>query len=147
MFFRVLPLAILTFLSLVSDVRADAPIVSVRVPAGLITGFPGTSVASNGNLYVTVPEVRATNVNSSQYMTYEPRDFHLLVHDQVYYPVVRPGLGSLDLSNSGTVRPNGTLVVTVTFEVPPGVTNADFEFIPHWVDNNGGSVNFCCLYL
>ena len=147
MLFRVASLGILTFLTLAPAARADAPIVNVRIPAGLTAGFPGTSVAANGNLYVTVPEVRATNANSSQYMPYEPRDFHLLVHDHVYYPVVRPGLSSLDLSNGGTVRPNGTLVVTVTFEVPPGVTNADFEFIPHWVDNNGGSVNFCCLYL
>src|SRR5581483_11134981 len=125
MYARVASLLLLIVLSAASGVSADTPVVDVRIPVGLASGFPNTSVAANGNLYVTVPDLRATNPNSSQYMSYEPQDFHLLVRDRVYYPVVRPGLASLDLSNGGNLRPKATLVVTVTFEVPAGVTKAD----------------------
>jgi hypothetical protein len=136
----------LVLLALGAPAHADAPLVAVRVPQGLTAGFPSTQVAADGDLYVTVPWVRALNPNSTDYASYDVRDFHLLAKERTYYPVVRPGLESLDLSNGGIVRPLGTLVVTVTFKVPPSVATADFEFIPHWFDNGGGSVAFGCYF-
>jgi len=35
----------------------------------------------------------------------------------------------------------------VTFLVPDAVTTAKFEFVPHWFDDAGGMVDFCCFYL
>jgi hypothetical protein len=125
---------------------ADSPSVRVRVPVGLSSGFSTTSPAPDGNIYVTVETVRAVNPSSVNYGPYEPRDFHLLADGRTYYPVTRPGLAALDLSTAGTVRPRGSLLATVTFEVPATVTTADFEFIPPWFDDNGASVAFCCLY-
>jgi hypothetical protein len=136
----------LALLVLGAPARADAPLVKVRIPQGLTAGFPSTQVAADGDLYVTVPWVRAFNPNSTDFAAFDVRDFHLLAKERTYYPVARPGLESIDLSNGGMVRPLGTLVVTVTFKVPPNVATADFEFIPRWFDNGGGSVAFCCYF-
>jgi acetamidase/formamidase len=126
--------------------RADQPFVQVRVPVGLSSGFVTTAPAPNGNLYVTIDSVRAVNPSAYNYGTYDVRDFHLVAGDRTYYPVTRPGLAAIDLSSGGTVRPKGSLLTTVTFQVPPTVTIADFEFVPHWFDDNGASVAFCCYY-
>ena len=126
--------------------RADAPLVQVRVPQGLTADFPTTQLASDGTLFVTVGSVRAVNPNSHDYAPYEPRQFHLIAGGHTYYPVVRPGLGALDLSTGGVVPPKGSLLVTVTFDVPIGTRVGYFEFIPHWFDDSGASVAFCCLY-
>jgi hypothetical protein len=125
---------------------ADEPFVQIRIPLGLTTDFTFARRAADGNLYVTVPSLRAHNPNANDFGPYDPSEFHLVVGDRTYLPVVRPGLGAIDLANAGIVPPNGTLVVTVTFEVPPATTVADLEFVPHWFDNNGASVAFCCLY-
>ena len=126
--------------------RADEPFVQVRVPVGMSSGFVTTAPAANGNLYVTIDSVRAINPSSFNFGPYDVRDFHLLADGRTYYPVTRPGLAALDLSNGGTVRPKSALIATVTFEVPPTVKTADFEFIPHWFDDNGASVAYCCFY-
>jgi hypothetical protein len=130
----------------VAPACADPALVQVRIPQGLTADFPSTQPAADGNLYVTVPSLRAFNPNSHDYGPYDPHDFHLIANGQTYYPVVRPGLAALDLSTPGTVPPKGSLLVTVSFEVPPGTKSAYFEFLPHWFDDNGASVAFCCLY-
>ncbi|MBV9103265.1 MAG: hypothetical protein JO060_06715, partial [Candidatus Eremiobacteraeota bacterium] len=122
---------------------AEAPIVQVRIPQGLTTDFVGTQAGPNGSLYVTIPSIRAFNPNSHDYGPYEPDEFHLIVDGHTFYPVVRPGLGAIDLSTPGIVPPKGSLLVTVTFKVPAGTKVAEFEFVPHWFDDNGGSVAFC----
>ncbi len=125
----------------------QAPFVQVHIPSSMRAGFVTTEPTSDGMFYVTIASAAATNTSSSDFGWYEPRDFHLLVGDKVYYPVVRPNLGAIDLSWSGSVPPLGTVVATVTFKVPRSVTTADFEFIPkNWFNSWGGSQVFCCLY-
>jgi hypothetical protein len=127
--------------------KADAPQVQVRIPLDLRAGFATSAPAPDGMTYVTIDTVLAVNPSSTDFGPFEPHDFHLIAGDRVYYPVVRPGLGAIDLSWPGIVPPRGTLRVTVTFKVREDVTSADFEFIPrHWFADDGSSVAFCCLY-
>ena len=120
--------------------------VRVAVPLGMTAGFPSTTQATNGTVYVTVGSVSARNPSGTDVQFYDARDFRLLVDERVYTPVVRPGLGGLDFSGSGMLRPNESLTVTVTFEVPAGTTSASLGFLPHWFDDHGASVVFCCYY-
>lgn len=124
-----------------------APFVQVHIPSEMRAGFVTTEPAPDGMFYVTVANAAATNTSNTDFGWYEPRDFHLLADGNVYYPVVRPHLGAIDLSSSGSVPPLGTVVATVTFKVPKSVKVADFEFIPKsWFNSWGGTQVFCCLY-
>jgi hypothetical protein len=125
----------------------DAPFVQVHIPADMRAGFVTTAPTPDGMYYVTIANAAATNSSNTDFGWYEPSDFHLLADGNVYYPVVRPNLGAIDLSSSGSVPPLGTVVATVTFKVPRTVRVADFEFIPkNWFNSWGGSQVFCCLY-
>ncbi len=126
---------------------ADAPFVQVHIPADMRAGFVTTAATPDGMYYVTIANAAATNTSNTDFGWYEPSDFHLLADGNVYYPVVRPNLGAIDLSSAGSVPPLGTVVATVTFKVPRTVKVADFEFIPkNWFNSWGGSQVFCCLY-
>jgi hypothetical protein len=110
-------------------------------------GFVTTAPTADGMYYVTIADAAAINTSNTDFGWYEPSDFHLLADGKVYYPVVRPNLGAVDLSWTGSVPPLGTVVATVTFKVPRTVASADFEFIPkNWFNSWGGSQVFCCLY-
>ena len=126
--------------------RIESPPVRVAIPLGLTAGFSSTTRATNGTVYVTIDTVSVRNPSGVAVQFYEASDFRLLVDEREYPPVVRPGLRALDFSGSGSVRPNEPLRVTLTFEVPSGTSNAELEFLPHWFDDNGGRVAFCCYY-
>jgi hypothetical protein len=137
-----------SLVTLAAPAMAQATQVQVHVPVGLHAGFTGSEPSPRGMTFVTIESVLATNPSSTDLGPFEPRDFHLIAEGRTYYPVVRPGLGALDLSWSGIVPPRGTLQVTLTFEVPTSVTVGDLEFVPHhWSADDGSSVAFCCLYL
>jgi hypothetical protein len=131
----------------IGPAAAPAP-VTVHIPLGLRSDFATTSPGVHaGTVFVTIGSIVAVNPSSTDFEFYEPHDFHLIALDRTYYPVVRPGLASLDISTSGMVAPLGSLRVTATFEVPLSTRDADLEFIPaHWFDDHGGSVAFCCYY-
>jgi hypothetical protein len=124
-----------------------APFVQVHSPVDMRAGFVTTAPSADGMYYVTIADAAAINTSNTDFGWYEPSDFHLLADGKVYYPVVRPNLGAVDLSSTGSVPPLGTVVATVTFKVPRTVASADFEFIPkNWFNSWGGSQVFCCLY-
>ena len=125
--------------------QSAAP-VRVAIPLGMTSGFAGTSQATNGTIYVTISTVSAPNPSGVDVQFYDASEFHLIVDERAYPAIVRPGLGGLDFSGSGMVRPNESLTVTLSFEVPAGTTSAKLEFLPHWFDDHGGSVVFCCYY-
>ena len=118
----------------------------VFVPEGLITGKPFTTAGSDGFKYVTVPAVIAPDPSREEAQPYAAHDFHLLVGDDTYYPVARPGLSSIDFTTSSIVAPYQVINVTVSFRVPGDVDEASFEFIPHWRADDGTTVNYCCAF-
>jgi hypothetical protein len=125
----------------------EAPFVQVHIPADMRAGFVTTAPAGDGTYYVTISDAAATNPSSTNFGWYSPSDFHLLADGNIYYPVVRPKLGAIGLSWTGSVPPLGTVVATVTFKVPKSVKVGDFEFIPkNWFNSWGGTQVFCCLY-
>jgi len=127
---------------------AQTPSVRVAIPLGVATSDIGTSDAKDADhVYVTLDTVHIVNPSHHAAQAYEPKDFHLLAGGHTYLPSVRPGLGSLDLSVPGIVAPGDSTSVTVSFLVPSGITNARFEFTPHWIDDAGDTVDWCCYYL
>jgi len=96
--------------------------------------------------YVTVQNVLLINPSRLFAQSYTPHDFHLLVDEKVYYPSVRPGLDALDVSEPNILGPNQSVRTDVSFLVPNSVTEAKFEFTPHWQSDAGYSVDYCCLY-
>ncbi|HTV75037.1 MAG TPA: hypothetical protein VME66_15190 [Candidatus Acidoferrales bacterium] len=124
---------------------ADQPApVRVLLPKNFITRTPYTTPATGGLKYVTIPNVIARNPSQFNSQSYSAHDFHLLVDDTTYYPVARPGLGSVDFTTSSIVAPREATNVTVSFLIPDNVETASFEFIPHWLADDGATVNFCC---
>jgi hypothetical protein len=127
---------------------ADSTPVRVYVPLGLQTSDVSTSDSQKtGFKYVTIDSVQVVNPSRHNAQSYEPEQFHLLADDKTYVPSVRPGLGSLDLQEGAALSPGGTMQVTVSFLVPDSVKSAKFEFTPHWTNDAGATVDWCCLYL
>jgi hypothetical protein len=126
---------------------ADTTPVRVFLPFGLGTSDISTTSAKDpDHKYVTIDSVRAQNPSRHGANSYEVKDFHLLVGDKQYLPVVRPGLAALDLGQAGIVGPGEETSVTVTFLVPAGTTIAKFEFTPHWLGDSGFTADWCCYY-
>jgi hypothetical protein len=127
---------------------ADTVPVHVAIPFGLTTSDIDTSSGPDAaHKYVTIDSVRVVNPSHRDANGYEPKQFHLLVADARYLPVVRPGLGALDLSEPAVLGPGQATQVTVTFLVPAATTAAKFEFTPHWQNDDGATVDWCCYYL
>jgi hypothetical protein len=128
-------------------VWADTTPVRVAVPIGLTTSDISTASAKDSRFeYVTIGGVAAKNPSRHEANGFEVADFHLIVGDKQYLPVVRPGLGSLDLHLPGVLGPGEATSVTVSFLVPAGTTAAKFEFTPHWMSDSGITVDWCCYY-
>jgi hypothetical protein len=128
-------------------VSADTTPVRVAIPFGLETSDISTTSAKDpGHKYVTIDGVRVVNPSRHAANGYEVKDFHLLVGERRYLPVVRPGLASLDLHLPGNVGPGQATDVTVSFLVPADTETAKFEFTPHWSSDSGASVDWCCYY-
>jgi hypothetical protein len=129
----------------------DLQPVLVYVPEGLATGSPWTQKADDTTKYVTIEPVRALNPSATQYQMYSYKDFHLIAYDQrhrqlTFYPVVRPTWKSLDFHWTAMALPRENISVTVTFQVPNYVNEANLEFTPSWQDDRGGTTDYCCLY-
>ncbi|HMD02293.1 MAG TPA: hypothetical protein VKG44_04940 [Candidatus Baltobacteraceae bacterium] len=126
---------------------ADTVPVRVHVPYNIRTGFAITSDAPNEDQkFVTVQSVFVVNPSRYFAQSYKKDDFHLLVGDRVYYPTPRPRENAIDVSRGGILASGGRENVDVSFLVPVGTTDAKFEFTPHWQDDAGFSVDYCCLY-
>jgi len=126
---------------------AEAAPVLVGIPVGLHVSDTTTGPAKTpGKKYVTIEDLELVNPSSAYPQSYETGQFHLLVGDQTYLPAVRPGLGAIDLSNGSILGPGGQTTVTVSFLVPRATTSAKFEFTPHWLDDSGFTVDWCCEY-
>jgi|SRR5271165_2189290 len=125
---------------------ANAGSVRVLIPYNISANLAQTTAANDDMQYVTVPGLRIVNPSRHFAQTYAPHDFHLLVGDTVYYPVVRPGYAALDLNESGILGPSQSELVDVSFLVPNKVSLAKFEFTPHWQNDAGYMVDYCCLY-
>jgi hypothetical protein len=127
---------------------AESTPVRVLVPIGLRTSDVSTSDSQKpGFKYVTIDSVQVLNPSRHNAQAYEPAQFHLLAGDKTYVPSVRPGLGSLDLHEGAALAPGASMLVTVSFLVPDSVETAKFEFTPHWMNDDGATVDWCCLYL
>jgi hypothetical protein len=138
----------LLLIAMVLPALADSPPVRVAIPSGLRTSdISTTDSQKTGFKYVTIDSVQVTNPSNQEAQNYDPKDFHLLVGDTIYLPSVRPGLGALDLRQPGIVGPGGSTRITVSFLVPNDVTAAKFEFTPHWMSDQGFTVDWCCYYL
>ena len=138
----------LVVIATASPVFADSIPVRVYVPIGLQTSDVSTSDSQKtGFKYVTIDSVQVVNPSRHSAQSYEPEQFHLLADGKTYVPSVRPGLGSLDLHEGAALSPGGTMQVTVSFLVPDSVKSAKFEFTPHWMNDAGATVDWCCLYL
>jgi hypothetical protein len=124
---------------------ADTLPVSVAIPVGLHAGST-TEAGPNGQKYVSVEDLQIVNPSSQLAQSYKPSEFHLLIGEKTYLPVVRPGLGAIDLSEGSVLGPREQLRVTVTFLVPGRAAGAKFEFTPHWYDDAGFTVDWCCEY-
>jgi hypothetical protein len=135
--------ALATPLASIADQPTD---VRVLLPQNLRTETPFTTPAGGGFKYVTVPGIVAADPSRYTGQSYAAGEFHLLVDDTVYYPVTRPGLGSIDFTSTDVVAPHEAIHVTVSFLVPDDVETASFEFTPHWQTDDGGTVDFCCGY-
>ncbi len=125
---------------------ANAGPVRVLLPYNVSANLAQTTSANEDMQYVTVPGLRIANPSRLFAQTYKPHDFHLLVGDTVYFPVVRPGYNALDLSEPGILAPSQSTLVDVSFLVPNKVSVAKFEFTPHWQNDAGYMVDYCCLY-
>jgi hypothetical protein len=117
------------------------------MPQGLQAGYPITEQAGAATKFVTIENVRATNPSSKEYQRYDVSEFHLVAFDrrhvmQTYVPVVRPGYASQDFHSASIAIPRETIDVTVTFAVPNDVVEANFEFVPDWMADSGGYVDF-----
>jgi hypothetical protein len=129
----------------------DLQPVRVYVPEGLFTAYPWTQRADDTTKYITLESVRAINPSSTQYQMYSHTDFHLIAYDPrhrqlIFYPIVRPTWKSLDFHWTTMALPRENISVTVTFQVPNYITEANFEFTPGWQAEGGGIVDYCCLY-
>lgn len=141
-----LALAVLTQLS--SPARAETLAVRVAIPSGLGTSGTETSESRTpGFKYVTIENVRLENPSQERPQTYAREQFRILAGDHVYTPVVRPHLDAIDLHEAGLLAPSESTLVTVTFSLPSAETSVKFEFVPHWMSDDGHTVDFCCLYL
>ena len=129
----------------VPSLAAAGP-VRVLLPYNINANLSQTTAASEDMKYVTVPGLLIVNPSRLFAQTFTPHEFHLLVGDSVYYPTVRPGYNALDLSEDGILGPNQSTRVDVTFLVPNKVSLAKFEFTPHWQNDAGYMVDYCCLY-
>jgi hypothetical protein len=128
---------------------APEPLQQVRVwmPQGLRALYPRTERADAVTKFVTIENVRATNPSTKEYQRFGVRDFHLIAFDRhhhaiTYFPVVRPGFASQDFHSNSLALPLETVDVTVTFQVPNEIDEANFEFIPNWMDDAGGYTDF-----
>ena len=129
----------LLFLAAATPGPAGMTPVRVAVPIGIATSDISTTNAKDPlREYVTIEGIRVLNPS---------KDFHLLVGDHVYLPSARPDAGSLDLKTPGVLAPGRAALVTVSFLVPAGIASAKFEFMPHWMDDAGETVDWCCYYL
>jgi hypothetical protein len=127
-------------------ILANAGSVRVLLPYNISGDLAQTTTANEDMQYVTVPGLRIVNPSRLFAQTYKPHDFHLLVGDTVYYPVARPGYNAIDLTEAGILAPNQSQLVDVSFLVPNKVSVAKFEFTPHWQNDAGYMVDYCCLY-
>lgn len=136
------------FLALsVPAVADDAIQVRVQIPLGLSTGFATTSLTRDGEAkYVSIDSVAIFNPSPHFAQAYKVAQFHLLAGDQIYYPVARPGMDALDLSQDGLLGPAEGMRRTVTFKVPLALAKAQFEFTPHWNADAGFTIDYCCDY-
>jgi hypothetical protein len=124
---------------------ADNLPVSVAIPVGLHAGA-ASEAGPAGQKYVSVEDLQIANPSSELAQSYTPAEFHLLIDEKTYLPVVRPGLAAIDLSEGSVLGPREQVRVTVTFLVPARTTSAKFEFTPHWYDDAGFTVDWCCEY-
>jgi hypothetical protein len=135
-------------LAAVSSAGADSlEPVRVALPLGLHADIPETSAGAAGMKYVTLGSLAIVNPSRYSPQGFQPSQFHLLAGDKVYYPAVRSGLEALDLSEGAVLAPGAGIQVTVSFLVPNAVTAAKFEFMPHWMADDGHTVDYCCYYL
>jgi hypothetical protein len=125
---------------------ANTGSVRVLLPYNINADLAQTTAANEDMQYVTVPGLLIVNPSRLFAQTFRPHDFHLLVGETVYYPVVRPGYNAVDLSEAGIVGPSQSQRVDVSFLVPNKVSVAKFEFTPHWQNDAGYMVDYCCLY-
>jgi hypothetical protein len=138
----------LLFLAAATPGPAGMTPVRVAVPIGIATSDISTTNAKDPlREYVTIEGIRVLNPSHHAAQGYDPKDFHLLVGDHVYLPSARPDAGSLDLKTPGVLAPGRAALVTVSFLVPAGIASAKFEFMPHWMDDAGETVDWCCYYL
>jgi len=130
-----------------APVFADTLPIRVVVPAGLHTSNVVTAEApSAAQKYVTIEGVEIVNPSTYLGQSFRPQNFHLLIGDQTYLPVVRPHLGSVDLSEPSILGPRERTDVTISFLVPASASRAKLEFTPHWYDDTGFTVDWCCFY-
>lgn len=143
-----LGLAVVFALASTSPALAGTAPVRVLIPAGLNAGFSVVSASKvPGQKYVSVEDVRIFNPSAHMPQSFTPDEFHLLAGDRTYEPVVRPGYAAVDLHESTVLAPHQGVVQTVSFLIPDAVTDAKFEFVPHWFDDAGAMVDYCCFYL
>lgn len=140
--------ALAAILALSVPALADEAIqVKVQIPLGLSTGFATTSLTKDGEAkYVSIDAVGLFNPSRHFAQAYKVSQFHLLAGEKIYYPVVRPGMDALDLSQDGLLGPAEGMRRTVTFKVPLALAKAQFEFTPHWQSEAGPIVDYCCDY-
>ena len=134
-------LALLTAL----PVQAQTP-VRVHVPQGIRSGFtivePGPDAAHK---YVVIEDVVIHNPTGSV-AAYKATDFSLLVGGIRYHPVVRPGMGAVDIAHDGVLGPRDAIHGDLAFLVPADVSRGDLEFFPaNWIDVFGHTAGYCCL--
>jgi hypothetical protein len=126
--------------------QASQP-VQVFIADGLLTQSPFTAPADAATKYVTIENVRATNPSNKDYQRYSYRDFQLIAFDRrhrklTFTPVVRPNQKSLDFHWDALAMPHEQISVTVTFQVPNEVTEANLIFVPSWQSDGAGLVDF-----
>jgi hypothetical protein len=116
----------------------------IRIPEGMGHGLVTTQPSAQAGMqYVVISNVVIVspvhNIGS-----YRVNDFSLIVGDNRYHPVARPGLGAIDISQGGVVGPRDRIKGNLAFLVPESVNAGSVEFRPANWESSTGPVIYCC---